>query len=135
VSLPAIGGARYENRMEPAVYIPTNKHRTVFYKGVTSNLPRRIHEHKQKLIGGFTCKYNINLLVFYEFFDLMTVAIELEKRIKKKSRRGKIRLIEGKNPDWKDLSPRREKGCPGLCPGHDLRLNFVLGIWLAFVFF
>lgn len=86
------------------VYILTNKGRTVLYTGVTNSLYRRMLEHKDKLIEGFTKKYNVDLLVYYEFFDNIGDAIFREKMIKKKSRRGKIILIESMNKDWNDLS-------------------------------
>ncbi|HLB58667.1 MAG TPA: GIY-YIG nuclease family protein [Bdellovibrionota bacterium] len=90
--------------MQPAIYILSNRHRNVLYTGVTSNLARRMYEHKNKLISGFTFKYNVDQLVYYELFEMMTDAISREKMIKKKSREGKIKLIESINPDWNDLS-------------------------------
>ena len=80
----------------------TNHSRTL-YTGVTSNLPRRAWEHKEKLIKGFTKKYNIDRLVYYEFYDDMPTAILSEKEIKGWNRKKKIALIEKKNPDWLDL--------------------------------
>lgn len=85
------------------VYIMTNKSRTV-YTGVTNDLVRRIFEHKQKIVEGFTKKYNITKLVWYEEFNNAQEAIECEKRIKGWIRKKKISLIESKNPAWKDLS-------------------------------
>ena len=79
--------------MQPAIYILCNKHRNVLYTGVTSNLARRMYEHKNKLIPGFTFKYNVDQLVYYELCDVMTNAIIREKTIKKKSSNGKIKLI------------------------------------------
>jgi putative endonuclease len=64
------------------VYILTNKHHSVFYTGVTNNLGRRCNEHKKKLIKGFTAKYNIEKLVYYEIFDMIIDAIAREKQIK-----------------------------------------------------
>jgi putative endonuclease len=64
------------------VYILTNKHHSVFYRGVTNNLGRRCNEHKKKLIKGFTAKYNIEKLVYYEIFDMIIDAIAREKQIK-----------------------------------------------------
>lgn len=89
--------------MEPIVYILTNKSHRVLYIGVTSNLRRRMYEHKNRLIPGFTCRYNVDSLVYYEKYAMMIDAIDREKLIKKKSRRGKIRLIESVNPNWLDL--------------------------------
>jgi putative endonuclease len=81
----------------------TNKSRTL-YTGVTNDLVRRIFEHKQKLVEGFTKKYNITKLVWYEEFNNAQEAIECEKRIKGWVRTKKIFLIENKNPNWKDLA-------------------------------
>jgi putative endonuclease len=85
------------------VYIVTNRSRTL-YTGVTNNLYRRVYEHKNKLIGGFTKKYNITKLVWYEVTSEVTSAIAREKQIKGWLRKKKIILIESMNPGWKDLS-------------------------------
>ena len=85
------------------VYIMTNKSRTL-YTGVTNNLERRVQEHKQKLVPGFTAKYNINRLVYYEVTDNVYSAISREKEIKGWLRAKKIGLIKSKNPEWRDLS-------------------------------
>jgi putative endonuclease len=85
------------------IYIMTNKSKTL-YTGVTNNLERRTYEHKQKLIPGFTQKYNITQLVFYEETSDITTAIEREKQIKGWLRSKKIALIESINPTWEDLS-------------------------------
>ena len=85
------------------VYILTNAKRTL-YVGVTNDLVRRIHEHKNKLIEGFTTKYNLTYLAYYaETTDVMS-AIEREKQIKGWRRSKKIELIESVNPKWKDLA-------------------------------
>jgi putative endonuclease len=81
----------------------TNKSGTL-YTGVTNNLERRIYEHKQKLVPGFTTKYNITRLVYYEATDDIGAAIEREKQIKGWLRRKKIALIDAVNPEWRDLS-------------------------------
>ena len=81
----------------------TNKSKTL-YTGVTNNLVRRVYEHKNKLIEGFTKKYNINKLVYFELFDNPDDAIKREKQIKGWLRKKKIDLIESMNPEWKDLS-------------------------------
>ena len=81
----------------------TNKSRTL-YTGVTNNLMRRVGEHKQKLIPGFTSKYNITMLVYYESTPDIHLAIAREKQIKGWLRARKIALIESNNPEWKDLS-------------------------------
>jgi putative endonuclease len=85
------------------VYIMTNKSRTL-YTGVTNNLERRVYEHKHKLLPGFTSKYNITKLVFFEAGDDISVAIAREKQIKGWLRAKKITLIESMNLEWKDLS-------------------------------
>ena len=86
------------------VYIATNKINTVFYTGMTNNLERRIYEHKNKLIPGFTVKYNIGKLIYYESFPSHIEAIQAEKKIKGWSRAKKINLIRSKNPELEDLS-------------------------------
>ena len=85
------------------VYILTNKSRTL-YTGVTSNLERRIFEHKNKLMPGFTSKYNITKLVYFESTPDINAAIAREKQIKGWLRAKKIALIETVNPEWRDLS-------------------------------
>ena len=90
--------------MAAAVYILCNKNRNVLYVGVTSHLARRTYEHKQKTTPGLTSRYNVDQLVYYEFYPAITDAITREKMIKKKSRRGKIKLIEAMNPTWRDLA-------------------------------
>jgi putative endonuclease len=85
------------------VYIMTNKHNTVLYTGVTNNLVRRVFEHKEKLIKGFTVKYIAVKLVYYEIHEDPYSAIAREKQIKGGSRQKKIELINEFNKDWKDL--------------------------------
>lgn len=85
------------------VYILTRKRNSVFYVGVTNNLLRRIFEHKEGLIQGFTKKYDIKMLVYYEHHDDIYTAIRREKLIKKWSRKIKMEAIEKMNPEWKDL--------------------------------
>lgn len=87
-----------------AVYIMTNYSETTFYIGVTSNLPRRILEHKNKVVEGFTQKYNVNKLVYYEITDSIEVAINREKQLKRWHREWKINLIKKMNPQFRDLS-------------------------------
>lgn len=82
----------------------TNKNNTVIYTGVTSDLKKRIHEHKSKFVKGFTKRYNIDKLVCYEIFDDPYNAISREKQIKAGSRQKKINLINAMNKTWKDLS-------------------------------
>lgn len=85
------------------VYIITNKTNSVLYTGVTSNLAKRIYEHKNKLVEGFSNKYNLNKLVYYEVSDTINAAIVREKQIKGKTRAYKENLINSFNPDWLDL--------------------------------
>jgi len=86
------------------VYIITNKNHTTLYTGVTSDLISRIIEHKEKLYpSSFSARYNLNKLVYYEFFNSIESAIEEEKRIKGGSRIKKIQLINSLNPNWWDL--------------------------------
>ncbi len=85
------------------VYIMTNKNNAVLYTGVTNNLKRRIYEHKNKIIQGFTSRYNIVKLVYYEMYNDIYMAINREKQIKAGPRKKKIDLINGMNPEWKDL--------------------------------
>ena len=85
------------------VYIVTNKNNNVLYTGVTNSLSRRVFEHKQKLTPGFTKKYNLTKLVYYEIFDNVYDAIKREKQIKGGSREDKIVLINKVNRNWKDL--------------------------------
>lgn len=85
-----------------AVYIMTNNSRTL-YIGVTSNLPKRVWQHKNKLIPGFTKKYNMDKLVYYEQTTNIASAIEREKQLKRWRREKKVKLIEKNNPEWVDL--------------------------------
>jgi len=85
------------------IYIMTNKRNTVLYTGVTNNLKRRAYEHKEKLVEGFTKKYNITKLVYYEVFYSIENAISREKQIKGGSRQKKIDLINSMNKGWRDL--------------------------------
>ena len=85
------------------IYILTNKNNTVFYTGITNNLVRRVYEHKNKLSDGFTKKYNVDKLVYYEIFTDPESAIIREKQIKAGSRKKKILLIESMNTGWIDL--------------------------------
>jgi putative endonuclease len=86
------------------IYIMTNKNNSVLYTGVTSNLHGRVYQHKEKMIDGFTKRYNITKLVYYEVFSDPSSAIAREKQIKAGSRKKKIDLIESLNTEWKDLS-------------------------------
>ncbi len=85
------------------VYIITNKSKTVLYTGVTNNIERRMYEHKNKQIKGFTKRYNVNQLVYYESYSDVNYAISREKQIKNLLRRKKEELINSMNPNWDDL--------------------------------
>ncbi|MFZ2153675.1 MAG: GIY-YIG nuclease family protein [Candidatus Moraniibacteriota bacterium] len=85
------------------VYILTNKTNKVLYIGVTGNLPRRIYEHKNKIIKGFTEKYNADKLVYFEQTENVMSALDREKQLKNWHRKWKVELIDKFNPDWKDL--------------------------------
>ena len=85
------------------VYFLTNHSNTVIYVGVTTNLIKRIYEHKNKLADGFSSKYSLTKLVYYEVFEDINEAIKREKQIKGGSRLKKIQLIKSKNPELKDM--------------------------------
>ncbi len=85
------------------VYLLTNRTNKVIYAGVTSNLKKRIYEHKEKLVKGFTRKYNVDKLVYYEALDRIDDAILREKQIKGGSRDKKIKLIKSLNSEFRDL--------------------------------
>jgi len=85
------------------VYILTTKNNTVLYTGVTNDLSRRVHEHKKGKIAGFTVKYNVNKLVYYEIFEDIELAIAREKQIKGYSWTKKLNLINGFNASWHEL--------------------------------
>jgi len=86
-------------------YIMTNVHHTVLYCGATTDLYKRVQEHKNKIFkNGFTLKYNINKLVYFESFSIAGDAFEREKHVKAGSKKKKIDLIISLNPEWKDLS-------------------------------
>ena len=86
------------------VYILSNWDDSVLYIGVTSNLPRRLHEHRNGLVDGFTKKYNVHKLVYFEETSYMRSALEREKQLKGWTRAKKNALIQTLNPEWKDLS-------------------------------
>ena len=88
------------------VYIVTNKSFGTLYIGVTSNLVKRIWEHKEKMVDGFTKRYNLTRLVYYEIHDRIDDAINREKQIKEWNRNWKLRQIIDFNPEWKDLYNR-----------------------------
>jgi putative endonuclease len=88
---------------QPAIYIMANKCRGTLYTGVTSDLIKRVYEHKYVATEGFTYRYGCKMLVYYEQYDDMYTAIEREKQIKAGSRKRKLQWIENVNPEWKDL--------------------------------
>ncbi len=88
---------------EPAVYIMANKRNGTLYTGVTSDLSRRVYEHRTKAKAGFASRYTCTLLVWYESYERMDEAIAREKQIKAGPRKAKLKLIEAMNPHWQDL--------------------------------
>lgn len=85
------------------VYILASKRNGTLYVGMTNNLARRIYEHKNNLVDGFTKKYSVHNLVYFEETNNINMAIEREKQLKKWNRKWKLDLIEKENPDWNDL--------------------------------
>jgi putative endonuclease len=88
---------------QPATYIMANKRNGTVYTGVTSNLVQRVYQHRNGLVEGYSKRYDCKLLVWFEMAETMEAAIGREKKIKAGSRVKKLALIEGMNPDWKDL--------------------------------
>ena len=89
--------------MQYCVYILTNRRNTVLYTGVTGELQRRVYQHREKLLPGFTSRYNVSKLVYYECTEDPSSAIAPEKQLKAGSRRKKIDIVTGFNPQWRDL--------------------------------
>ena len=85
------------------LYITSNTNDTVLYVGVTNDLYRRIMEHKTKRYDGFTARYNVNKLIYYEVFNYIDLAIKREKTLKGWTRDKKVQLINSKNIEWKEL--------------------------------
>jgi putative endonuclease len=85
------------------VYFMTNRRNGILYAGVTSNLPRRVFEHRDAVVEGFTKRHGLKVLVYYERFDDIRDAIQREKTIKHWPRAWKVRLIHAMNPEWRDL--------------------------------
>jgi putative endonuclease len=110
---------------QPAVYLLASKRNGTLYTGVTSNLPARIWQHKNDLMAGFTKKYQVHQLVYFERHEGMAAAIQREKQIKKWRRQWKLELIEQNNPDWKYLF----NTC--IVPFHenDLNISDVIFFW------
>ena len=92
-------------KKQPAVYILASKRNGTLYIGVTSDLVKRTWEHRNNVVEGFTKRYGVHRLVWYETHDSMEAAIEREKRLKDWKRVWKLELIESNNPDWQDLYP------------------------------
>jgi len=88
---------------QPCVYILASRRNGTLYTGVTSDLPRRASEHRNRVAAGFTHRYHVHLLVWYELHGTMESAIQREKRIKGWKRSWKLRLVESMNPEWRDL--------------------------------
>jgi len=88
---------------QPAVYILASKRNGTLYIGVTSDLTKRVWEHKNDLVDGFTKRYRVHRLVWYEFHESMESALKREKSMKEWKRVWKLELIENVNPDWEDL--------------------------------
>ncbi len=95
----------FDAGMAAYVYIMTNKRNGTLYVGVTSNLVQRVFQHQEGFVDGFTKKYGLKRLVYYECFDDIRVAIQREKNLKHWSRAWKVRLIHRDNPEWEDLYP------------------------------
>jgi putative endonuclease len=96
---------RVEGRNQYCVYILASRRNGTLYTGVTSDLVKRVHEHKSDLVDGFTKTYGVHNLVHYETADDIESAIAREKQIKRWNRAWKVRLIEKQNPYWRDLYP------------------------------
>jgi putative endonuclease len=96
---------RASRDLRPCVYILASRRHGTLYAGVTSNPGQRVWQHREGQVPGFTRRYGVKLLVWYEFHDTMIAAITREKQIKEWRRAWKIELIERMNPDWRDLYP------------------------------
>ena len=101
--VPAIHAAQHCVMMGDWIYIVTNRANGVLYLGVTSDLSRRVHEHREASIEGFTKRYGLKRLVYYEWYDDIRQAIQREHNLKHWFRAGKVRLVLDMNPDWPDL--------------------------------
>jgi putative endonuclease len=97
---------------EPCVYSLADRYRGAMYTGVTSDMPARIYQHREETFGGFTSRYNVKRLVWFERHDAIEIAIRREKTIKRWPRQWKFNVIEEHNPDWGDLA--EELGLPPL---------------------
>ncbi len=99
------GDSKLHTEKQPAVYILASQRNGTLYIGVTSNLCQRVWQHRNDLVPGFTRQYGVHRLVFFELHATMESAIAREKQLKKWNRAWKLRLIEGANPQWRDLWP------------------------------
>ena len=99
------GDSKLHTEKQPAVYILASQRNGTLYIGVTSNLRQRVWQHRNDLVPGFTRQYGEHRLVFFELHATMESAIAREKQLKKWNRAWKLRLIEGANPQWRDLWP------------------------------
>jgi len=90
-------------KLQPCVYVLASGRNGTLYIGVTSDLPKRVWEHREGLVEGFSRQYDVKRLVYYELHETMEAAITREKQLKKWKRAWKLRLIEAENPEWKDL--------------------------------
>ena len=100
---------------QPCVYMLSSQRNGTLYIGVTSDLIKRVCQHRMEMVDGFTKRYGIHTLVWYEVHEMMDSAILREKQLKKWSRIAKIRLIEQQNPNWQDLWP--ELALPSMASG------------------
>jgi putative endonuclease len=91
--------------MPYAVHLLASRRHGTIYLGITNDIVRRVHEHKKKVVPGFTAKYGVDRLVWFEVYDDPASAITREKAVKKWRREWKIRLIEEQNPEWRNLYP------------------------------
>jgi putative endonuclease len=98
-----LSGGQARMQKQYCVYIMTNQRHTVLYAGVSGDLQRRVFQHREKLLPGFTSRYNVSKLVYYECTEDASAAIAREKQIKAGSRRKKIELVNRLNPEWRDL--------------------------------
>lgn len=101
--IPAYAGIQLLKMKSSYVYILASRRNGTLYIGVTDDLIKRVYQHKNKITAGFTSKYSIDKLVYYEIFSDIESAFLREKRLKKWERKWKLELIENFNPDWKDL--------------------------------
>ena len=100
---------------QPCIYLLASNRNGTLYVGVTSNLIARISQHKEHLVDGFSDRYDVKRLVWYEMHETMESAIQREKRIKEWNRAWKLQLIDGMNPSWRDLWPDVTGQTPTAC--------------------